>query len=535
VNTSNYPHVVRAADRLSQTTKRAGFSLAAALTVPLAALAIVVIAPGGGSHVRSGLPPERGISMISRSSPAPQGVTRSDSNPMPPDNPTQNLAPDPDIFNYCSGSTVDLSGACELASLEAIDHGRAVEGLAPMHLPANWSSLDPAEQLFVVTNLERIVRGLRPFEGMSTILDAAATAGADANTDATPPADFPASYWTSNWAGGVGSPLEAIYLWMYDDGPGSPNVDCQGGDTSGCWGHRDDILAPFTCSPCVMGSAVSTAYRGEPSWAELMVDTVGSPALAFSWSNVWWNNSATTVVGMTATASEGYWLVTADGSVHSFGGAPNYGSAHVPAGQAVVAISATPHGGGYWLVTSRGDVIGFGDAHNYGSAADVRLAAPIVGMAPTPDGDGYWLVGSDGGVFCYGNAGYHGSTGNRRLNKPVVGIAATPNGDGYWLVASDGGIFSFGDAGFHGSTGAMRLYRPVVGMTPTTNGAGYWLVASDGGIFSFGDAQFHGSTGNIHLAAPMVGMSSPVPSGYWLVASDGGIFSFGVPYHGSMA
>ena len=44
---------------------------------------------------------------------------------------------------------------------------------------------------------------------------------------------------------------------MYDDGPGSPNVDCQGGNTSGCWGHRDDILAPFTCSPCVMGSAVS--------------------------------------------------------------------------------------------------------------------------------------------------------------------------------------------------------------------------------------------------------------------------------------
>jgi hypothetical protein len=473
--------------------------------------------------------------MISRSSLVSQDVTRSDSSGLPPNNPAQNLAPDPDVFDYCSGSTVDLSSTCELASLEAIDHGRSSEGLGPMVLPANWSSFTPAEQLFVATNLERTARGLRPFEGMSTVLDSVAMSGANSNSDATPPQGFPASYWTSNWAGGVGSPLEAVYLWMYDDGPGSPNVDCQGGNTSGCWGHRDDVLAPFTCSPCVVGSAVSASYRGEPSWAELMADTVGSPALAFSWSEVSWPSSTSTVVGMTPSASRGYWLVSADGAVHSFGGAPNYGSADLPFGQAAVAIASTPDGGGYWVVTSRGAVYGFGDGHYYGSTSNIRLMAPIVGITATPDGEGYWLVASDGGVFCFGDAGYHGSTGNRRLNKPVVGIAATPNGLGYWLVASDGGIFSFGDASFHGSTGNIRLNRPVVGMTPSYDGQGYWLVASDGGIFSFGDARFHGSTGNIRLAAPMVGMASPEANGYWLVASDGGIFSFGVPFHGSMA
>ena len=138
----------------------------------------------------------------------------------------------------------------------------------------------------MATNLERTARGLPAFEGMSTALDAVGGERRRTPTPTqSPPAGFPASYWTSNWAGGVGSPLESIYLWMYDDGPGSPNVDCQGGNTSGCWGHRDDILAPFSCSPCVMGSAVSsTAYEGEPSWAELMVDTTGNPALAFSWS-----------------------------------------------------------------------------------------------------------------------------------------------------------------------------------------------------------------------------------------------------------
>ena len=519
----------------SDPAKRPVIRIAAALTVLLAALAIVVTAPGAVTHSRSASTPEQGVSMISRSSLTSQDVTRAGSSELPPSNPSQNLAPDPDVFDYCVARTVDLSSACQFASLEAIDHGRSSEGLAPMVLPANWSAMTPAEQLFVATNLERTSRGLRPFEGMSTVLDSAAMGGANANTDAAPPQGFPASYWTSNWAGGVGSPLESIYLWMYDDGPGSPNVDCQGGNTSGCWGHRDDILAPFACSPCVIGSAVSEAFQGEPSWSELMVDTVGSPALAFSWSQVSWAKPSTGVVGMTATASKGYWLVTANGEVHSFGGAPNDGSANLPQGQRAVAIAATPDGAGYWVVTSRGAVYGFGDGHYFGSTSNVRLAAPIVGMTSTPDGEGYWLVASDGGVFCFGDAKYHGSTGNRRLNKPIVGISATPNGLGYWLVASDGGIFSFGQAGFHGSTGAIRLNRPVVGMTPSFDGKGYWLVASDGGIFSFGDAHFHGSTGNIRLAAPMVGMASPEASGYWLVASDGGIFSFGVPFHGSMA
>ena len=505
------------------------------LSVSFAALAIYVVAPHAAQSQRSGLSPSRSVSMVSRTS-APQGVTRSNSSPLPPSNPAENLQPDPNVFDYCSGSVVDMSSGCELASLEAINHGRASEGLGAMVLPANWSSLSPAEQLFVATNMERTARGLRPFEGMSTALDAAAVGGANSDNDPTPPAGFPASYWTSNWAGGIGSPLESIYLWMYDDGPGSPNVDCQGGNTSGCWGHRDDILAPFACSPCVMGSAVSsTAYEGEPSWTELMVDTTGTPALSFSYSDVWWQKSGSTVVGMTATASKGYWLVSADGAVNSFGGAPNFGSATNLDGQPVVGIAATPGDGGYWLVTSKGGVIAFGDAHFYGSTSNRRLDEPIVGMTSSPSGQGYWLVAADGGVFCFGDAGYHGSTGNIRLNRPVVGIAGTPNGRGYWLVASDGGIFSFGDAGFHGSTGAMRLNRPVVGMTPSLDGNGYWLVASDGGIFSFGDARFHGSTGNLRLAAPMVGMSSPVSSGYWLVASDGGIFSFGVPFHGSEA
>jgi hypothetical protein len=432
---------------------------------------------------------------------------------------------------------VDTSSECQAAALDAINEGRAYEHLGPMTLPTNWSALTLTEQLFVATNLERTARGLPAMTGMSTTLDSAALRGALGDTDATPPSSgfSTIGVWTSNWAGGVGNPLEAVFLWMYDDGLNSPNVDCSYPGESGCWAHRDNILAPLTCSPCVMGSALaSTSYEGEPSWAELLTGVIGNPTLAFSWSSATFASTSSQVVGMTASASKGYWLVSANGTVHSFGGAPDYGSAKLPFLVAVTGIAATPNGGGYWIVTGTGNVYAFGNAQYFGGATNIHLDDPIVGITSTPSGNGYWLVASDGGVFSYGEAAFHGSTGGMRLNKPVVGIASTSNGEGYWLVASDGGIFSFGNAQFHGSTGGMRLNKPVVGMTPSFDGEGYWLVASDGGIFSFGNAKFDGSTGNLRLAAPVVGMDSP-GNGYWLVASDGGVFSFGVPFHGSMA
>ena len=535
MSTPETPRQAPDSDVTLRQTRRSGFSIATALTVPLAALALIAVPIANRFDAASGTRTSNGVSMITRTSQTTRSQTDSDSTDSDTGNPTSSLFPSPDFFNDCS-ATLDTSAGCQSAALQAIDSARGVEGLAPMQLPTNWSRLSGAEQLFVATNLERTARGLRGFEGMSSVLDASASSASASGSDPTPPAGFYASYWTSNWAGGVGSPLEAVYLWMYDDGPGSPNADCQAGNMSGCWGHREDILAPFTCSPCVAGAALDAAsYQGQPSWSELMADTSGSPALALSWSSLTWPNPSNTVVAISAMASQGYWLVTAGGAVHSFGGAPYYGSTSLPLDNSVVGIAATPDGHGYWLVTSRGNIFPFGDAHSYGSTATIHLTRPIVGITATSDGRGYWLVASDGGVFCFGDAAFHGSTGNIRLNRAVVGIAATSDGRGYWLVASDGGIFSFGDAAFHGSTGGIRLNRPVVGMTPTLSGRGYWLVASDGGIFSFGDASFHGSTGNLHLAAPMVGIASPSSVGYWLVASDGGIFSFGVPYHGSMA
>ncbi len=192
-------------------------------------------------------------------------------------------------------------------------------------------------------------------------------------------------------------------------------------------------------------------------------------------------------------------------------------------------------GKGYWIITADGRVRTFGTATFHGDLADIAHSGSIVAGARTPSGKGYWLAGSDGAVYSFGDAHFHGSMSGRHLNGSIVGMAATPTGRGYILLGQDGGIFSFGDATFHGSTGGMRLNAPVLDMTLTRTGRGYWFVAADGGVFAFGNAEFHGSTGNMQLAAPVRSMTAAASgTGYWMVAVDGGIFAFNVPFRGSL-
>ena len=188
------------------------------------------------------------------------------------------MAPDPNFYGVCPNRSLDLSGTCEDEALQAIDHARASEGLGPMELPSDWLGLTAAEQLFVATNLERTVRGLPPFEGMAAALEPSAQAAAESGSDPVPPSSFPTDDWTSNSGEGYANPLEVLYDWMYDDGASSPNVNCVPGNTSGCWGHRENILGNFPCTPCVVGSADSP----NASWAELMAETTGAPQLTFA-------------------------------------------------------------------------------------------------------------------------------------------------------------------------------------------------------------------------------------------------------------
>lgn len=152
---------------------------------------------------------------------------------------------------FGSGCYDQVTDTCMAVALAAYNRARTREGLGPMTLPTNFLALGPAAQLMVLVNIDRVDRGLPPVVGVSSALSGYAQAGADRGGDP----DFPA--WAreggSNWFG-AHSPLAAEYLFVYDDGPGSSNVDCTPGNQSGCWGHRRNILGHWS-GQLLMGAA----------------------------------------------------------------------------------------------------------------------------------------------------------------------------------------------------------------------------------------------------------------------------------------
>jgi hypothetical protein len=437
-----------------------------------------------------------------------------------------------------------------------------------MSLPSNWNVLTPPEQLFVLTNLERVDRGIAPISGLSATLNVYAQFGADLGRDPSFPPGTASGGSTYSSSPSLGVSLA---MWMYDDGPGGTNSDCPPSGGAGCWAHRDIILGQYA-SPSLMGVGYG------PATTQIFVggDTGDTPY--FTWAQevpllpvgVFPQGINESVLpGATRTSSLQLWAsgeamnvsVALSGGGGAFQLAGSSCSLAAGAGCSIAltftppslgAFSATlvvtgPNGvqdfplravssHGYNLVASDGGVFSYGDAHFYGSTGGRGLSQPVVGIAATSGGGGYWLVAADGGVFNYGDAGFYGSMGGQPLNAPIVGIAPTPDGRGYWLVAADGGVFGFGDAAFYGSRGGQAVDGSIVGIAADATGHGYWLVSSEGGVFSYGDAGFYGSAGSLPLNRPVVGIAATSDGGgYWLVASDGGVFNYGdASFEGSM-
>lgn len=163
-----------------------------------------------------------------------------------PPAPRANLAPNPNYNQICADVGVSAP-ACAEAALEALDTAHAHENLGPLMLPHNWSSLTAAEQIFVITNLERVARGETPITGLTAPLNAVAEAGAVQRTDPRLPGL--SAPFVSIWAEDPG-PLASDYGWMYQDGYGgpgnTPNLACTSTAATGCWGHRDNILAEWS-------------------------------------------------------------------------------------------------------------------------------------------------------------------------------------------------------------------------------------------------------------------------------------------------
>ena len=189
----------------------------------------------------------------------------------------------------------NTSPGCSALALRALEMGRHAEGLAPLALPTNFARLSPAEQLFVLVNLERIARSVPPLVGLSSDLDLIAARAAARGADASATAvltSLHASAMGATWAGGAPNATAATFGWIYDDGwsgSATTNLDCTSAHSPECWGHRRVLLGAATgtaCRRCVAGAAYSGDVRGqnEPSYEFVIARTSASVSLSFTWN-----------------------------------------------------------------------------------------------------------------------------------------------------------------------------------------------------------------------------------------------------------
>jgi hypothetical protein len=178
------------------------------------------------------------------------------------------------------------SKSCINAGVYYLDTARKRLGQPAYKLPANFAGLSPGKQAFILTNLDRIQYHLPAIPGLTQTLDRdALVTGVDAGGDPRSTASQAPAY-TANWAGPFPNLVFAYEAWMYDDGYGSPNLDCTSRHATGCWGHRHDILwnfggGYFGTGPMAMGAA---AVQGR-GYATLIVRGTGNyhPRYVYTW------------------------------------------------------------------------------------------------------------------------------------------------------------------------------------------------------------------------------------------------------------
>jgi len=183
------------------------------------------------------------------------------------------------------------------------DARRAQEGLGPLVLNvARYNRLSIPDQLFVISNLERVSRGEVPIYGLWSVLDTVAATGARLGTDPEPPVG-----WTSGFASIWGDvlpertqvALASDFEWMYEDGPpplygNSVNTACLHAGEWGCWGHRDNILEKSVGNsvrggPLVLLAGASGGVRNYHGMASLAMDftwasAVPKTGIVYTWA-----------------------------------------------------------------------------------------------------------------------------------------------------------------------------------------------------------------------------------------------------------
>ncbi len=212
-------------------------------------------------------------------------------------NPTQNMPAD--FYSLCAVEGSNSTG-CAQAILNETNAAVTSQGGQPFYLPPDYTSLSSDEQLFLLTNLDRGAFGLGLVAGLNATLTADAQLGADNLTD--PNVSFPFAYtdmgWNGNWADDI-NPLASNFNWMFDDGPGSGNIDCTTADPKGCWGHRDNLLTNWNATLADNGwnangslsyqliegtGAVPATLAHNGSYTTMMMAVQGTPPVTYTWN-----------------------------------------------------------------------------------------------------------------------------------------------------------------------------------------------------------------------------------------------------------
>lgn len=176
--------------------------------------------------------------------------------------------------------------ACINAGVYYLDKARAKVDLPAYKLPASFTSLTPAEQMFVLANLDRIQYGLPPITGLTAGLSHdALVSGVKGSADPVPSSTANLEAWTSNWAGGYRNAPMAYEAWMWDDGLGSDNFDCTAAHPAGCWDHRHDVLSKLGSSAVLaMGAAAGSEPKYVRGYAMLLVGGTSQYAATYSYT-----------------------------------------------------------------------------------------------------------------------------------------------------------------------------------------------------------------------------------------------------------
>lgn len=190
-----------------------------------------------------------------------------------PLNPAHNIKPPSYLFQGSCASDPKSVG-CTAKFVQALNAARATMDEPPYQLPYRFGYLSGKERLLVLANQDRTLYNRVELSGLNNALNDSARGGVEHNRDPYF-VDVNHNHFkggAANWAAGsppMTNSLYAYYLWMYDDGPGSGNLDCTKPGDPGCWLHRDGTLGAFGPeNKVVLGAAGGPSKYGY-SWADL--------------------------------------------------------------------------------------------------------------------------------------------------------------------------------------------------------------------------------------------------------------------------